>query len=96
MFKKITAVVLGVCVTSMSLAGVSAADFGDGKTETTVEESTFTDGSEGIETESITAMVNDMAAQREKRLWILLCSLKEIRMFTVAPVLPKVLTVPDL
>ena len=67
MFKKITAVVLGVCVTSMSLAGVSAADFGDGKTETTVEESTFTDGSEGIETESITAMVNDMAAHAQEK-----------------------------
>ena len=37
MFKKITAVVLGVCVTSMSLTGVSAADFSDGTTENAVD-----------------------------------------------------------
>lgn len=30
MLKKITAVLLGMCVTSMTLTGVSAADFSDG------------------------------------------------------------------
>ena len=48
MLKKITVVLLGVCVTSMTLTGVSAADFSDGMTEAAVEEDTFTDGSEGI------------------------------------------------
>lgn len=67
MFKKITAVLLGICVTSMTLTGVSAADFSDGITEEAVEEDTFTDGSEGIETESITAMVNDMAAHAQEK-----------------------------
>ena len=65
MLKKITVVLLGVCVTSMTLTGVSAADFSDGMTEVAVEEDTFTDGSEGIKTESITAMVNDMAAHAQ-------------------------------
>lgn len=32
MLKKITVVLLGVCVTSMTLTGVSAADFSDGMT----------------------------------------------------------------
>ena len=64
--KKITVVLLGVCVTSMTLTGVSAADFSDGMTEAAVEEDTFTDGSEGIKTESITAMVNDMAAHAQE------------------------------
>ena len=67
MLKKITAVLLGVCVTSMTLTGVSAADFSDGMTEAAVEEDTFTDGSEGIKTESITAMVNDMAAHAQEK-----------------------------
>ena len=67
MFKKITAVLLGMCVTSMTLTGVSAADFSDGMTEAAVEEDTFTDGSEGIKTESITAMVNDMAAHAQEK-----------------------------
>lgn len=67
MFKKITVVLLGVCVTSMTLTGVSAADFSDGMTEAAVEEDTFTDGSEGIKTESITAMVNDMAAHAQEK-----------------------------
>lgn len=65
--KKITVVLLGVCVTSMTLTGVSAADFSDGMTEAAVEEDTFTDGSEGIKTESITAMVNDMAAHAQEK-----------------------------
>lgn len=64
---KITVVLLGVCVTSMTLTGVSAADFSDGMTEAAVEEDTFTDGSEGIKTESITAMVNDMAAHAQEK-----------------------------
>ena len=67
MLKKITVVLLGVCVTSMTLTGVSAADFSDGMTEAAVEEDTFTDGSEGIKTESITAMVNDMAAHAQEK-----------------------------
>ena len=67
MLKKITVVLLGVCVTSMTLTGVSAADFSDGMTEAAVEEDTFTDGSEGIKTESITAMVNDMAAHAHEK-----------------------------
>ena len=67
MLKKITVVLLGVCVTSMTLTGVSAADFSDGMTEVAVEEDTFTDGSEGIKTESITAMVNDMAAHAQEK-----------------------------
>ena len=67
MLKKITVVLLGVCVTSMILTGVSAADFSDGMTEAAVEEDTFTDGSEGIKTESITAMVNDMAAHAQEK-----------------------------
>lgn len=67
MLKKITVVLLGVCVTSMTLTGVSAADFSDGMTEAAVEEDTFTDGSEGIKTESITAMVNDMAAYAQEK-----------------------------
>ena len=67
MLKKITVVLLGVCVTSMTLTGVSAADFSDGMTEAAVEEDTFTDDSEGIKTESITAMVNDMAAQAQEK-----------------------------
>lgn len=67
MLKKITAVLLGICVTSMTLTGVSAADFSDGMTEAAVEEDTFTDGSEGIKTESITAMVNDMAAHAQEK-----------------------------
>lgn len=65
--KIITVVLLGVCVTSMTLTGVSAADFSDGMTEAAVEEDTFTDGSEGIKTESITAMVNDMAAHAQEK-----------------------------
>lgn len=65
--KKITVVLLGVCVTSMTLTGVSAADFSDGMTEAAVEEDTFTDGSEGIKTESITAMVNDMASHAQEK-----------------------------
>lgn len=67
MLKKITVVLLGVCVTSMTLTGVSAADFSDGMTEAAVEEDTFTDDSEGIKTESITAMVNDMAAYAQEK-----------------------------
>lgn len=67
MLKKITVVLLGVCVTSMTLTGVSAADFSDGMTEAAVEEDTFTDGSEGIKTESITAMVNDMVAHAQEK-----------------------------
>lgn len=67
MLKKITVVLLGVCVTSMTLTGVSAADFSDGMTEAAVEEDTFTDGSEVIKTESITAMVNDMAAHAQEK-----------------------------
>ena len=67
MLKKITVVLLGVCVTSMTLTGVFAADFSDGMTEAAVEEDTFTDGSEGIKTESITAMVNDMAAHAQEK-----------------------------
>ena len=67
MLKKITVVLLGVCVTSVTLTGVSAADFSDGMTEAAVEEDTFTDGSEGIKTESITAMVNDMAAHAQEK-----------------------------
>ena len=67
MLKKITVVLLGVCVTSMTLTGVSAADFSDGMTEAAVEEDTFTDGSEGIKTESITAMVNAMAAHAQEK-----------------------------
>ena len=67
MLKKITVVLLGVCVTSMTLTGVSTADFSDGMTEAAVEEDTFTDGSEGIKTESITAMVNDMAAHAQEK-----------------------------
>lgn len=67
MLKKITVVLLGVCVTSMTLTGVSAADFSDGMTEAAVEEDTFTDDSEGIKTESITAMVNDMAAHAQEK-----------------------------
>ena len=67
MLKKITAVLLGICVTSMTLTGVSAADFSDGMTEAAVEEDTFTDDSEGIKTESITAMVNDMAAYAQEK-----------------------------
>lgn len=67
MFKKITAVVLGVCVTSMTLTGVSAADFSDGRTEAAVEGNAFTDGSEEIQTESITAMVSDMAAHAQEK-----------------------------
>ena len=51
----------------MTLTGVSAADFSDGMTEAAVEEDTFTDGSEGIKTESITAMVNDMAAHAQEK-----------------------------
>lgn len=67
MLKKITVVLLGVCVTSMTLTGVFAADFSDGMTEAAVEKDTFTDGSEGIKTESITAMVNDMAAHAQEK-----------------------------
>ena len=67
MLKKITVVLLGVCVTSMTLTCVSAADFSDGMTEAAVEEDTFTDDSEGIKTESITAMVNDMAAYAQEK-----------------------------
>ncbi len=67
MFKKITAVLLGICVTSMILTGVSAADFSDGITEAAVEEDTFTDGSEGIETESITAMVTTWRLMLRKK-----------------------------
>lgn len=67
MLKKITVVLLGVCVTSMTLTGVSAADFSDGMTEAAVEEDTFIDGSEGIKTESITAMVNDIAAHAQEK-----------------------------
>ena len=51
----------------MTLTGVSAADFSDRMTEAAVEEDTFTDGSEGIKTESITAMVNDMAAHAQEK-----------------------------
>lgn len=51
----------------MTLTGVFAADFSDGMTEAAVEEDTFTDGSEGIKTESITAMVNDMAAHAQEK-----------------------------
>ena len=51
----------------MTLTGASAADFSDGITEAAVEKDTFTDGSEGIETESITAMVNDMAAHAQEK-----------------------------
>ena len=51
----------------MTLTGVSAADFSDGMTEAAVEEDTFTDGSEGIKTESITAIVNDMAAHAQEK-----------------------------
>ena len=36
MLKKITVVLLGVCVTSMTLTGVTAADFSDGMTEVAV------------------------------------------------------------
>ena len=49
MLKKITVVLLGVCVTSMTLTGVSAAD--------------FSDGSDDIQTGELSAIANQIAAQ---------------------------------
>lgn len=68
MIKKITAVMLGICMLSMGAMEVSAADFSDGTEETSAEESLFTDGSRetgteenGAQTESITALAGSMA-----------------------------------
>ena len=49
MLKKITVVLLGVCVTSMTLTGVFAAD--------------FSDGSDDIQTGELSAIANQIAAQ---------------------------------
>ena len=58
MLKKITAVLLGVCVTSMTLTGVSAADFSDGL---------FSDGSDDTQTGDISAIANQIVAHRITR-----------------------------
>ena len=49
MIKKITAAMLGVCMLSMPVTGVSAADFGDG---IKVQEILFTDGKNKDQTDS--------------------------------------------
>ena len=58
MLKKITAVLLGVCVTSMTLTGVSAADFSDGL---------FSDGSDDTQTGDISAIANQIVAQAQSQ-----------------------------
>ena len=58
MLKKITAVLLGVCVTSMTLTGVSAADFSDGL---------FSDGSDDTQTGDISAIANQIVAQAQNQ-----------------------------
>lgn len=58
MFKKISAVLLGVCVTSMTLTGVSAADFSDGL---------FSDGSDDTQTGDISAIANQIVAQAQNQ-----------------------------
>ena len=58
MLKKITVVLLGVCVTSMTLTGVSAADFSDGL---------FSDGSDDTQTGDISAIANQIVAQAQSQ-----------------------------
>lgn len=58
MLKKITAVLLGMCVTSMTLTGVSAADFSDGL---------FSDGSDDTQTGDISAIANQIVAQAQSQ-----------------------------
>ena len=79
MLKKITVVLLGVCVTSMTLTGVQAADFNSGDSDSKVEiefqeednstdkteseDGLFSDGSDDIQTGELSAIANQIATQ---------------------------------
>lgn len=65
MIKKITAVILSVCMGFMMTAAVQAEDFTSGQ-EISGEE-LFTDGSEGAETESISDIASTIVSQAEER-----------------------------
>ena len=72
MIKKITAAMLGVCMLSMPVTGVSAADFGDG---IKAQETLFTDGknkdqtdsSDETQTEGISAVTESVAAYAKEK-----------------------------
>lgn len=72
MIKKITAAMLGVCILSMPVTGVSAAYFGDG---IKAQETLFTDGknkdqtdsSDEIQTEGISAVTESVAAYAKEK-----------------------------
>lgn len=64
MIKKITAMMMGVCMSTMMAAGVQAVDLTSGEE---VAEERFTDGSEGIQTGGISVITSDMAAHAEEK-----------------------------